>query len=119
MDLRQNEPHPNDKRFPEIPLYPTPPSTYKVIEPYLDFAADIEADKVRAEVMHVEAMRSHTSPQKSRKKSGNANLPNSRPSSYRSPRQIRTAPSGPSQSLTVGSDVRESLQLLKRPQKVS
>jgi hypothetical protein len=91
------------KRFPEIQVYPQPPSAYKIIEPYVDFVADLEADKVRYEVMHSEvAHRSQTAPSKTRKQQVNA--PHARPTSMKSPRNIRTAPTSVDSPL-----VRESL----------
>jgi hypothetical protein len=91
------------KRFPEIQVYPQPPSTYKIIEPYVDFVADLEADKVRYEVMHSEMThRSQTAPSKSRKQ--HVNAPHPRPNSTKSPRNIKTAPTPPDSPL-----VRESL----------
>ncbi len=106
-----------DRRFPEIQVYPQPPSTYKIIEPYVEFAADLEArgemntaerERERGE-RGGESLRSQTTPNKTRKHQVIA--PSNRPNSQvRSPRNVKTAPSS-SEGM-----VRDSLQIMKRPQ---
>mmetsp|Transcript_20940 Transcript_20940/g.30183 ORF Transcript_20940/g.30183 Transcript_20940/m.30183 type:complete len:1570 (-) Transcript_20940:113-4822(-) len=104
----------NNKKFPEIAVYPQQPSPYKILEPYIEFAADIEADKVRSEVMHVERMRSQTSPTKavrppfSRSDPRKKHCPEGGKPTTKSPRQIKTAPNASVASSV--SPVRESLQ---------
>jgi hypothetical protein len=103
------------KKFPEIQVYPQPHSTYKMIEPYVDFVADLEAEKVRSEVMHAEGghqLRSQTTPSKTRKQPSphHAPLPlRSQTASAKSPRTIRTAPAS-----TDSQFVRESLMSVKK-----
>ncbi len=104
-----------DRRFPEIQVYPQPPSAYKIIEPYVEFAADLEArgemTSVERERERGEGMRSQTTPHKTRKPQGIA--PNNRPNTQtRSPRNVKTAPAN-----TEGL-VRDSLQIMKKPQPV-
>lgn len=103
------------KKFPDIQVYPQAPSTYKIIEPYVDFVADLEAEKVRYEVMSGElaqrsqyTQRSQTTPSKTRKQ--NINAPVVRPNSTKSPRNIKTAPAS-----TDSQVVRDSL--LSAPKK--
>lgn len=105
------------KKFPDIPVYPQAPSTYKIIEPYVDFVADLEAEKVRHEVMTGDLTqrsqfthRSQTTPSKTRKQ--NINAPSSRPNTNKSPRNIKTAPAS-----TESQMVRDSL--LSAPKKYS
>ena len=113
----------NNKKFPEIAVYPQQPSPYKILEPYIEFAADIEADKVRSEVMHVERMRSQTSPTKavrppfSRSDPRKKHCPEGGKPTTKSPRQIKTAPNASVASSV--SPVRESLQDMSKHPSVS
>ena len=102
------------KKFPEIQVYPQPPSAYKIIEPYVDFVADLEADKVRSEIMHAEGtqLRSQTTPSKSRKQQSPHHAPiplRSQTATAKSPRNVRTAPASTDSQL-----VRESLMSVKK-----
>ena len=102
------------KKFPEIQVYPQPHSAYQIIEPYVDFVADLEADKVRSEIMHAEGgtqLRSQTTPSKSRKQQQHhAPIPlRSQTASSKSPRNIRTAPAS-----IDSQGVRESLMSVKK-----
>jgi hypothetical protein len=102
------------KKFPEIQVYPQPPSAYKIIEPYVDFVADLEADKVRSEIMQAEGtqLRSQTTPSKSRKQQSPHHAPiplRSQTATAKSPRNLRTAPASTDSQL-----VRESLMSVKK-----
>lgn len=124
-----------NKKFPEINAYPQVPTTYQILEPYVDFAADLEADRVRAEVMHTDVKRSQTTDMSKRSNLASAKSksrdpkPSPHKPSARSPRQVRTAPTGSvvrrdqlKQSSTGQDqvDVRDSLHAMnKQPQKLA
>jgi DNA repair exonuclease SbcCD ATPase subunit len=104
----------SNKKFPEINAYPQLPTTYQILEPYVDFAADLEADRVRAEVMHSDTKRSQTADSPVKKSSvisAKSKTKEQKPST-RSPRQVKTAPTVGRVKSGSGVDVRDSLQAM-------
>lgn len=104
-----------NKKFPEINAYPQIPTTYQILEPYVDFAADLEADRVRSEVMHSDVKRSQTADSPAKKAgsvTAKSKIKDQKPS-IRSPRQIKTAPSTNSRAKSGSEvEVRDSLQAM-------
>ena len=111
-----------NKQFPDINAYPQVPSTYQVIEPYVDFAADLESDRVRSKVTYSDVRRSKTVNVPPRLGTRNIRVKSlvvPKPSGQ-SPRHIKTAPYKQT-SLTTGhvqcknqAKIRDSLHILEK-----
>ena len=105
----------SNKKFPEIVAYPQVPSAYQIIEPYVDFVADLEADRVRSEVMHSDVKRSQTSNTPTRSSAAIRSKSRGDPKpSVHSPRQIKTAPAKEKQPMTGQVDMRDRPYMLKK-----